>query len=205
MKINDKVIMLDASKGGHCFLVKDDALALIDTGLPFVRKKLFAELESLGVSPTDIKNILLTHHDSDHIGNLYALQQATGAIVWAHEKDIPYITGEIPRPGKKKYIAKLLLKQRVGGIRPYDKTMRVGNIHIIETPGHTPGHVCMLHNKVLFTGDLVERKKGRIVAYPAGWNWNTQMLEESVTSLKQVDYEWLCMAHSKPCRQRIEP
>ena len=81
--------------------------------------------------------------------------------------------------------------------------MKVGNIRIIFTPGHTPGHVCMLFDGVLFAGDLVECKRNKMVPYPNGWNWDTQKLLQSIDRLKSIEYEWVCMAHGTPCNRRI--
>ena len=197
MKITDRVIMLDSAKGARCFLILDDEPALIDTGLPFMRKAIFRELGALGISPSEIKHILLTHHDTDHAGNAYALHEASGAAVWAHAEDIPYITGAKPRPGKKKYIAKLLRTKPVDA-RPFGEDMRVGNIRILHTPGHTPGHVCMLFDGVLFAGDLLKSKKGELIPYPAGWNADTPELMKSFARVEGLDYRWLCPSHSAP-------
>ncbi|WP_334295950.1 MBL fold metallo-hydrolase, partial [Clostridioides difficile] len=37
------------------------------------------ELKTLGIKLTDIKHILLTHHDVDHISNIKLLKEKTGA------------------------------------------------------------------------------------------------------------------------------
>lgn len=201
MKITDKVIMLDCSKTSHCFLVFDEELCLIDTGMPVIRRQLFRELAALGVNLSDIKHILLTHHDTDHVGNVLALQQASGAQVWAHQEDIPYITGNISRPGKKKYIAKIFGVKPVTNIHPFPDNIQVGNIRILPTPGHTPGHVCMLFDDVLFAGDLLSIKKGEILPYPDNWNADTSMLLQSFASIKDTYFKWLCPSHSQPAKK----
>lgn len=203
LKIKDKVLMLDSTKGANCFLVFDKELVLIDTGHSFIGKRMLKEMQRLNISPTDIKHILLTHHDIDHIGNVRRLQEITGATVWAHEEDIPFITGKKDRLGFKKYIGKLFSKKIIEDIQPFGNEMKVGNIQIIHTPGHTPGHVCMLFDGVLFAGDLVEYKRKKLTPFPNGWNWDTQKLMQSIDSLKNTEYEWVCMAHGKPCNQRI--
>lgn len=203
MKIKDKVIMLESTKSSNCFLVFDEELVLIDTGHSFVGKRMIKEIQRLNIEPSDIKHIMITHHDVDHIGNVKLLKELTGATVWAHKEDIPFITGEKDRHGFKKYIGKLLSRKSIGDIQAYGDEMKVGNVHIIPTPGHTPGHVCMLFDGILFAGDLVEYKRNKMVPFPNGWNWDTQKLLESIDSLKNIEYDWVCMSHGKPCNQRI--
>lgn len=196
--------MLDIM-GAHCFLVFDDELVLIDTGIPLVGKQLVRELEKNKIEPTQIKHILLTHHDLDHIGNIKMLQDISGATIWAHEEDIPYISGIKERQSFKKYIGKLSKKNRLQNIKAYPETMKINNIKIIPTPGHTPGHVCMLYKDVLFVGDLVENKRGIIRAYPKAWNWNQELMVQSLEVVKAYKFNWLCTAHGKPIKQDYLP
>ncbi|WP_227452385.1 MBL fold metallo-hydrolase [Clostridioides sp. ES-S-0108-01] len=77
--------------------------------------------------------------------------------------------------------------------------MQIGNIKIIHTPGHTPGHVCMIFEDVLFAGDLVKNKNGNIIPYPNLWNWDSKKMMKSVKRLDSLKYEWLCMSHGTPC------
>lgn len=77
--------------------------------------------------------------------------------------------------------------------------MQIGNIKIIHTPGHTPGHVCMIFEDVLFAGDLVKNKNGNIVPYPNPWNWDYKKMMKSISELDNLKYEWICMSHGTPC------
>lgn len=126
----------------------------------------------------------------DHIGNLFVLQQLTGASVWASKEDIPYICGEMDRHGFKKYL-KYIFKIKVPeNINPYISDQSINGIKVIPTPGHTPGHVCLLYKDLLFTGDLLENKHGKLRPYPVTWNWNQSSMH--------IPFRWLCPAHGKP-------
>ena len=39
----------------------------------------------------------------------------------------------------------------------------IGDIKIINTPGHTVGHVCLLYKDIMFVGDLFRTKNGEII------------------------------------------
>jgi glyoxylase-like metal-dependent hydrolase (beta-lactamase superfamily II) len=205
MKLSDKVIMLNSTKGSYCFLVFDKELILIDTGLSYMGRGIVKEFEQLHINPHDIKHILLTHHDVDHTGNLKRLKALTGAKVWAHKEDIPFITGEKDRPGFKKYLGWLGAKNRIQDIHAFRENMQMGNIQILFTPGHSPGHVCMLFEKMLFVGDLVENRRGTIIPYPNFWNWNTTLMLESIKNLKGIEFDWICTAHGHPIQQNKLP
>ena len=73
-----------------------------------------------------LRMILLTHAHFDHIGGLQQLHELTGAPVWVSKIDS---TDELT----------------LGHIK----------IHVIATPGHTPGGVCLLAGDWLFSGDTL--------------------------------------------------
>lgn len=196
MKITEKVTMLDGTPFSHVFLVSTPELVLIDTGMAFQRRNVLRALNDMGVNLKDIKHIIFTHHDVDHTGSAVQLQQLTGAALWASAEDIPYITGETPRYGFKKYIGKLQ-RHKPRGLRAFEGGSICG-IQVIPTPGHTPGHVCFLYDGVLFAGDLFENKKKGLIPYPAPWNWNDAMMHDAVKIAAALDFEWLCPAHGRP-------
>lgn len=196
MKINDRVYMLDSTKGAYAYLIMGQDVMLIDTGFPWQRRAILKELAGMGVQPGDIRHILLTHHDLDHIGNAAALQELSGAQLWASAEDIPYMTGAVHRPSFKKYLPYLIPVKKPGQVAAYGE--RVGEVTVMPTPGHTPGHVCLLYERILFVGDLVKNYKGSLIPYPSGWNWDDRLLLDSVKRISQSDYDWICPAHGSP-------
>jgi hypothetical protein len=103
MKIGEKVEAMEISMGFlgnqsiiHPTVFWDDGegATLIDTGLPGQVSLIRQKLSGLGLRLRDIRRILLTHQDIDHIGSAQALVEASGARVFAHEADAPYISGE---------------------------------------------------------------------------------------------------------------
>lgn len=198
MRISDSITLLDSSKGSYVYLIQKKEIILIDTGLSFKGKGILKEIKSIGIDFKDIKHILLSHHDIDHIGNAFMLQQLTGAKIWASQEDIPYIYGTIERSGFKKYF-KYIFKVKVPReICPYTPGMSINGIEVIPTPGHTPGHVCLLYKDVLFAGDLVENKNGKLKPYPPAWNWDNKIMMESLKKVAQMPLKLVCPAHGRP-------
>ncbi len=81
MKIIDNVFTVPGVMANPYILVDADGLTIIDTGLPRSEKKILNYVAGLGKSARDIKRIILTHSDLDHVGSLAALQKATGARI----------------------------------------------------------------------------------------------------------------------------
>ncbi|MBJ8192934.1 MBL fold metallo-hydrolase, partial [Bacillus cereus] len=80
----------------HPILLWDQEMAvLIDTGLPGQMEDLRVAMEKVGVSFDQLKAVILTHQDVDHIGSLPEILQECGSHikVYAHELDKPYIQG----------------------------------------------------------------------------------------------------------------
>jgi glyoxylase-like metal-dependent hydrolase (beta-lactamase superfamily II) len=198
MKLFDNIYVLDSSKGSYVYLIKGEENMLIDTGLPFKRKSIINELKSICIELTDIKHILITHHDIDHIGNVFALQQLTGARVWASKDDIPYINGDKDRSSFKKYLKYIFKLKIPENINPYIPGESINGVEIVPTPGHTPGHVCLLFQDVLFAGDLLENKDGKLRPYPSAWNWNNDAMAESVKKAAGLSFQLICPAHGAP-------
>lgn len=88
---------------------------------------------------TQVKAILITHNHSDHLAGLKEMIDATGAPVEAHSEDAAALPVS----------PSLLVKD--------GDTIRAGTIElkVIHTPGHTPGSVCYLVGKHLFSGDTL--------------------------------------------------
>ncbi len=88
-----------------------------------------------------IKYIFNTHHHFDHTEGNGALKKLTGAKIIMHELEDKFVRGDAK--------ADIRLKN--------EKTFRVGDItlEIFQTPGHSPGGLCLYADGHLFTGDTL--------------------------------------------------
>jgi glyoxylase-like metal-dependent hydrolase (beta-lactamase superfamily II) len=69
----------------RCHLLKcTGGYALIDTSYPGYYSQFEKKLAALGIAPSDIKYLLLTHHHDDHAGFAAELVRSTGCQVIAH-------------------------------------------------------------------------------------------------------------------------
>ncbi len=201
MQIEENVYSLESTKGSYVYLIKDDnGSILIDTGNPGKGKDILKELESLNIKPGDIKHILFTHHDVDHVGNAAFLQKETKATLWATKEDLPYILENKSRPGLKKLVSILMRAEKPEKIEVYEN-QKIDDIEVILTPGHTPGHVCLHYKDILFAGDLVRSTNGKLAKLPSVlsklMNWDENILEESINKMDQYSFKWVCPAHGE--------
>ena len=160
----------------NCYILIDDAekkAAVIDPGDEGGR--ILAELRGLDAQ---VEYILLTHGHYDHIGAVAQLHEALPQTkVYLHKADSRG-TGFHVVP----------LADQVADLKYYSDgdTLTLGSltIHVIHTPGHTPGGVTLRVEDALFTGDtLFAGSMGRS-DFPGG---NTQQLFASLKKLAQLE------------------
>src|SRR5258705_8150677 len=72
----------------------DEGVTVIDAGLPGHWRDLNAELASMGRSLHDIRGVILTHGDTDHLGFAERLRRDHGVPVYIHEADAARARGE---------------------------------------------------------------------------------------------------------------
>jgi hydroxyacylglutathione hydrolase len=89
--------------GVNCFLFKGtEGFVLVDTGFPFHREALERELEAAGCRTGNLKLIILTHGDGDHVGNAAYLKDKYGAKLAMHREDSAFGGGDPKRDRKAK-------------------------------------------------------------------------------------------------------
>ncbi|MFK7898294.1 MAG: MBL fold metallo-hydrolase [Myxococcota bacterium] len=94
-QIHQVVLPLDwALDSMQCYVVEDDPLTLVDTGVrtPASRAALEGALDQLGFGLNDIERVVLTHGHCDHSGLVQTIRDAGADLeCWAHEQDVPLI------------------------------------------------------------------------------------------------------------------
>src|SRR5208283_3432217 len=83
MEITTNVHLIPNIVANPYLIMDPDGLTLIDTGLPGSDKKILNYISGLGRSPSDLKRIIITHSDIDHVGGLSAIRKASGAHIYA--------------------------------------------------------------------------------------------------------------------------
>ncbi len=153
-------------------VVTPEGVTVIDAGLAGHWRDLLTELRSLDRTPADIKGVILTHGDSDHVGFAERLRREYGVPVYVHAADAGRAKGG-PKPANAKQTMKVgavlgfgAYTLRKGGRRTtwltdvleiHDgETLDLpGEPQIIGLPGHSEGSVAVwvpLVNAV-FVGD----------------------------------------------------
>ncbi|RCX17963.1 glyoxylase-like metal-dependent hydrolase (beta-lactamase superfamily II) [Anaerobacterium chartisolvens] len=137
----------------NCYIIGDNGEgAVIDPGVEC--GEIMAAVEELGLR---IKYIILTHVHIDHICHMDELREKTGANVAAHADDAVYLSN--PRLngsalfGLAKAFGNADITVKDGDV------LKVGgmDVHIIHTPGHSAGGICIKAENRLFSGDTLFR------------------------------------------------
>jgi glyoxylase-like metal-dependent hydrolase (beta-lactamase superfamily II) len=148
---------------------------LVDAGLPDQAEAIGVALLEGGIGVRDLKRIIFTHQDLDHVGSGAALVRQSGARVLAHPADAPHIDGSLrllkpsaemleQRPQMREILERL---EPVGVDEHLEDGARLeiaGGIRVIFTPGHTPGHLSLYleRSKVLIAGDALRAERGSL-------------------------------------------
>jgi glyoxylase-like metal-dependent hydrolase (beta-lactamase superfamily II) len=208
----------------NSYLVEEaGGVTVVDAGLPGHWAELEPELAQMGRSLDDVRGIVLTHGDTDHIGYAERLRRERGVPVHVHELDAARARGEVKKPNtgwgpiKLGSLARFLwYSARRGGLRVPPLTAVAtftdgetldlpGSPHIIHVPGHTPGSVAVHVPAVdaLFVGDAMTTGNvltGERGPRPAPFTLEPGTALASLSRLEAVQATWVLPGHGAPWR-----
>ena len=126
--------------------------------------------------------IMLTHGHFDHVGAVEKILEATGCRLWLSKKD--WLQDADPATSAFYPIA----NRELSNMRFYAEGNEISaagmTFTVLETPGHTPGSVCLLTENVLFTGDTLFAGSCGRTDLPGG-SWTT--IQNSLRRLSALD------------------
>lgn len=142
---------------------------LIDTGMPKSADQIISALTNRFGPDVQVKAIILTHGHFDHIGAVIELIEKWDVTVYAHELELPYLTGKISYPEPDSSVEGGLIA-KISSFFPNEPINLDHHVKLlpadgiipelpdwkwIHTPGHSPGHISLFRQKdrVLIAGD----------------------------------------------------
>jgi glyoxylase-like metal-dependent hydrolase (beta-lactamase superfamily II) len=212
MKIAEDIYVLPIprdSQGADGFLNltlildDDNGNTLVDAGLPGQEEAIGAALGNAGgIGVRDLRRIIFTHQDLDHVGSGAALVRQSGARVLAHPADAPYIEGELRpikvtpemlerRPQMREVLERLEPVRVEEYLEEGARLELAGGIRVIFTPGHTPGHLSLYleRPKVLIAGDALTAEGGHLNGPNPSATPDVGEAARSVRRLEELDVE----------------
>lgn len=211
MKITNNIHFIPNVQANSYLIAEPEGLTIIDTGMPFSEKQTLKYIASLGRSAEEIKRILITHADLDHYGCLATLKEASEARTYASQAETEAMAkGISSRPvndsvgrfqGFMIRLAGKLLKPtpiQVDEIISDGHVLPVlGGLQVVETPGHSPGHLSFYAPSVhvLFCGDSMKSNEKGLRASRSRNNWNQKMADASARKQSMLGAQIICPGH----------
>lgn len=194
-------------------------MVLIDCGYSGFLQNIEEAMGEKGLDCNKLTKIIITHQDHDHLGALAQFQKKYPTIkVIASEVEAHYITGERKslRLEQAEEMQKFLPEEQkefgrrfigiLKNVEPahVDITVKEGNTfpwcggcEIIETPGHTPGHISLylINKKIMITGDAAVIENNNLVIANPQFTLDIKKAEESLLKLKEYDVDTFICYH----------
>jgi glyoxylase-like metal-dependent hydrolase (beta-lactamase superfamily II) len=212
----------------NVYLVRlNEGYLLIDCGMNTEPcfQALSRAIEAAGVGWQDIRDILLTHIHPDHMGLAHRVLQLSGARLWLHEHDAEFLS-KLTQFERYRSWAEAVLRQAgvpenlIAEIAHVSEEIRksfhrltpdrllrggekipatLGELEVIWTPGHSPGHVCLYgrDRRVLFSGDQMLED----ISPNIGWHEDRDPLGEflaSLDALARLEIDLILPSHGAP-------
>ncbi|WP_217703503.1 MBL fold metallo-hydrolase [Bacillus sp. Marseille-Q1617] len=194
-------------------------VTLVDCGYPGMLPLLEKELTRKGIPPGSITRVIITNHDDDHMGALHELKEKYPAIkVAAGEIEKDYIDGSkksLRLIQAEDMLDVLPAEQRDFGLSfidrlkqvrsvPVDIVLRDGDLlkwaadcKILLTPGHTPGHISIVSEKLdaVITGDAAVMENHALAVANPQFALDLEAAEESLKEVINLNMKYYYCFH----------
>lgn len=190
------------------FVEDDGSVTLLDCGTKHAPKRIVRGLEAIGKHPKDVQQIVLTHGHNDHAGGAAEMVKRTGvAGVAVHEHDTTFVeTGTSPPKDQSVLAGRIFARTNYGGFAatPVSQTLRdgqildvAGGLQIHHTPGHTPGHISLVHRntQTMITGDAIWNMARRMSWPTKAFCASHKLNQQSAHVLGELDYGIVAFTH----------
>lgn len=195
---------------------------LMDTAYPGQLPLIKEAMETVGFPFEKLTAVIITHQDIDHIGNLPAIRMESPHVeVLAHQIEQPYIQGEkmlvkitpeaidravatLPEQVPDEWRAAFRTTLENPPRAAVDRTIAggeqlpyCGGLTVIDTPGHTPGHISLFHqaSRTLIAADALVAVDGQLLAPEPSLCSDYDQARQSIAALTSYDIQSVICYH----------
>ncbi|MFC7725437.1 MBL fold metallo-hydrolase [Nocardioides sp. GCM10028917] len=168
-------------------LVRGREAALVDCGLGSRLDELEAVLGAAGTGWGHVRHVLITHaHWDHHDGLIEVSSRAPDATIYAGAADLRHIQDFSGRQ-----------------VRPVTDGEEVFGLQLVETPGHTPGHIAVIDtdSRVLIAGDAISNTMNGLQGPMSEFSNSLRTAEESVRKLAALEPQVILFGHGPPVQR----
>jgi glyoxylase-like metal-dependent hydrolase (beta-lactamase superfamily II) len=204
MQVAEGIHKVEGVRVANVWLVEiEDGLLLVDAGTMLgTAGRVLSAIADIGRQPGDLRSIVLTHCDMDHVGGVAELKRRTGAQVAIHELDAPVLTGVV-RPQKGGLVMAALYRLLVRPVAPdlflHDGDT-IGGLRVLHVPGHTQGSIALVREDgVVFSGDaLLSDKHGAVLPPDPRLAHDRAQAAASAERIRVLHFRVLLTGHGAP-------
>jgi glyoxylase-like metal-dependent hydrolase (beta-lactamase superfamily II) len=169
----------------NIYVIGNENAIIVDTGIGNSSNRIWPQLNELGITPINVKGIILTHAHHDHAMGAFVILEKADPKVFIQTYDTKYVA---TRFGPN------LVKVDDGDIIETE----LWPLEVIWTPGHTEGGMCLYNKKfrILFSGDTVF-PNGYYGRYD-GESGSLKKIVESLKRLTEIEVDIMLPGHGTP-------